>query len=164
LLANAARSLHYCDLQNGHGRAFYDRARKLGLEGIVCKRTDSPYAPTNRGLWRKVKCLHRQEFVVVGWTDLQGSRPYLGALPLAHYDSDGKLIYVGGVGTGIDTAELERVWRRPQPLDTARMPLGLPPQRSTLGSARPRFSAACIGCGGQVSRLDREQSASPGGL
>jgi bifunctional non-homologous end joining protein LigD len=36
-------------------------------------------------LWRKVKCLHRQEFVVVGWTDPEGSRPYLGAQLLAYH-------------------------------------------------------------------------------
>ena len=31
-----------------------------------------------RGLWRKSKCLNRQEFVVVRWTDPEGSRPHLG--------------------------------------------------------------------------------------
>jgi bifunctional non-homologous end joining protein LigD len=35
------------------------------------------------GLWLKVKCLHREEFVVVGWTDPEGSRPFLGAPLLA---------------------------------------------------------------------------------
>jgi len=38
------------------------------VEGIVSKRIDAPYAPGNRGLWLKVKCLNRVEFVVVGWT------------------------------------------------------------------------------------------------
>jgi ATP-dependent DNA ligase len=33
-------------------------------------------------LWVKVKCLHREEFVVVGWTDPEGARPWLGALLL----------------------------------------------------------------------------------
>jgi bifunctional non-homologous end joining protein LigD len=85
LLANAERSLHYSDHQIGHGRAFHERACKASLEGIVSKRTDAPYAPGNRGLWRKVKCLHRQEFVVVGWTDPEGNRPYLGAQLLAYH-------------------------------------------------------------------------------
>jgi hypothetical protein len=31
------------------------------------------------------KCLNREEFVVVGWTDREGSRPHLGALLLAYY-------------------------------------------------------------------------------
>ena len=86
------------------------------MEGIVSKRVDAPYAPGNRGLWLKVKCLNREEFVVVGWTDPEGSRPWLGALLLGYYDPDGRLIYAGRAGTGIDYAELERLWRRLQPL------------------------------------------------
>ena len=50
---------------------------------------DAPYAPGNRGLWRKSKCLNRQELVVVGWTDPEGSRPHLGALLLGYYTDDG---------------------------------------------------------------------------
>jgi ATP-dependent DNA ligase len=38
------------------------------------------------GLWLKVKCLNREEFVVIGWTDPEGRRPYLGALLLGYYD------------------------------------------------------------------------------
>ena len=53
-----------------------------------------------------VKCLYREEFVVVGWTDPEGRRPRLGALLLAHYDPDGRLVYAGRAGTGINTAEL----------------------------------------------------------
>jgi bifunctional non-homologous end joining protein LigD len=59
-----------------------------------------PYAPGNRGLWRKAKWLNRQEFVVVGWSDPEGSRPHLGALLLGYYADEGKLIYAGRVGTG----------------------------------------------------------------
>jgi hypothetical protein len=67
----------------------------------VSKTFDAPYAPGNRGLWRKSKCLNRQEFVVVGWTDPEGSRLHLGALLLGYYTDDGKLIYAGRVGTGM---------------------------------------------------------------
>jgi DNA ligase D-like protein (predicted ligase) len=74
LLANAPSPLHYSDHQIGHGRAFHDKACAMSLEGIVSKRADAAYAPGNRGLWLKVKCLHREEFVVLGWTDPEGSR------------------------------------------------------------------------------------------
>src|SRR5580658_8942559 len=90
--------------------------RPMVLEGIVSNRADAAYAPGNRGLWLKVKCLHREEFVVVGWTDPEGRRPFLGALLLGYYDPEGRLIYAGRAGTGIDTAELERLWRLLQPL------------------------------------------------
>jgi bifunctional non-homologous end joining protein LigD len=83
------------------------------------------------GLWVKVKCLRREEFVVVGWTDPEGSRPWLGALLLAYYDPDGRLAYAGRVGTGIKRAELERLWRRLQPLATDKMPLDVPPPRTS---------------------------------
>jgi ATP-dependent DNA ligase len=107
----------------------------MHVEGIVSKRIDAPYTPGNRGLWRKVKCLNRAEFVVVGWTEPEGRRPYLGALLLAYYDPDGRLIYAGRVGTGMNDAELERLWRRLQPLTTDTMPLDvLPPRGSRFGS------------------------------
>jgi hypothetical protein len=70
-----------------------------------------------------------QEFVVVGWTDREGSRPWLGALLLAYFDPDGRLVYAGRAGTGIKQAELERLWRRLQPLITDKTPLEVPPPR-----------------------------------
>ncbi len=106
LLSQALSPLQYSDYQAGRGRDFYEHACALKLEGIISKRADAPYAPGNRGLWLKVKCLNREEFVVVGWTDPEGARPRLGALLLAYYDPDGRLVYAGRVGTGIDNAEL----------------------------------------------------------
>jgi bifunctional non-homologous end joining protein LigD len=82
-------------------------------------------------LWFKVKCLHREEFVVVGWTDPEGTRPWLGALPLAYYEPGGRLVYAGRAGTGLSTAELERLWRRLQPLAVSKMPLEVPPPRTS---------------------------------
>ena len=131
LLSNVSSPLHYYDHQVGRGREFHQKACAMGLEGIVSKRADAPYAPGNRGLWVKVKCLHREEFVVVGWTDPEGTRPYLGALLLAYYDPDGRLVYAGRAGTGIKQAELERLWRRLQPLVTSEMPLDMPPPRAS---------------------------------
>jgi ATP-dependent DNA ligase len=72
LLSNAGTPLQYSDHQIGRGPEFYARACELSLEGIISKRAD---APGDRGLWVKVKCQNREEFVVVGWTDPEGSRP-----------------------------------------------------------------------------------------
>jgi ATP-dependent DNA ligase len=68
---------------------------------------------------------------VVGWTDPEGKRPYIGALLLANYDPDGRLVYAGRAGTGINTAELERLWRRLQPVAIDTMPLDVPPPRTS---------------------------------
>jgi DNA ligase D-like protein (predicted ligase) len=135
LLSGVGSPLHLSDHQIGRGRAFYDHACALKVEGIVSKRIDAPYAPGNRGLWLKVKCLNREEFVVIGWTDPEGSRPWLGALLLGYYNPDGRLVYAGRVGTGIDHTELERLWRHLQPMATPDMPLDVPPPRgSRFGS------------------------------
>ena len=79
--------------------------------------------------------------LVVGWTDPEGARPRLGALLLAYYDPDGRLIYAGRAGTGIDHAGLERLWRRLQPVATSKMPLDVPPPgagvTTALGGSRP---------------------------
>ena len=50
---------------------------KLGVEGMVSKQVNKPYLPGNRGVWVKTKFLNRQEFVIVGWTDPEGSRSSL---------------------------------------------------------------------------------------
>ena len=111
-------------------RAFVRRHFLRMLEGIVSKRADAPYAPGNRGFWVDVKCLQREEFVVIGWTDPEGTRPWLGALLLAYYDPGGRLVYAGRAGTGSS----RRSWngcgapcsRSPRP-----MPLEVPPPRAS---------------------------------
>jgi ATP-dependent DNA ligase len=65
---------------------------KTLARGVLCR--------GNRSLWRKAKWLNRQEFVIVGWSDPEGSRPHLGARLLGHYTDEGKLTYAGRVGTG----------------------------------------------------------------
>jgi bifunctional non-homologous end joining protein LigD len=92
---------------------------------------DAPYTPGDRRLWVKTKCLNRKEFVVVGWTDPEGSRPFLGALLLAYYTPDGRLVYAGRAGGGINNADLERLWHLLQPLATPDMPLDVPPPRTS---------------------------------
>jgi len=112
LLSNGPDCLHYSDHHVGQGPAFFEQAAKLGVEGIVSKRVDAAYASGNRGLWVKVKCLNREEFVVVGWSDPEGSRHRIGALLLGYYTLDGDLIYAGRAGTGMPVAELERLYGR----------------------------------------------------
>ena len=123
--------LQFNDHETGDGELIRRHACDLGFEGVVSKTVDAPYAPGNRGLWRKSKCFNRQEFVVVGWTDPEGSRPHLGALLLGYYTDDGKLIYAGRVGTGMPDKVLADLRRRLEPLARPRSPLSAPPPRKT---------------------------------
>ena len=135
LLRGAPRGVVFSDHHIGDGQRFLDAACGAKAEGIVSKRINAAYAPGNRGLWQKSKCLNREEFVIIGYTEPEGSRPYLGALLLGYYDDAGRLIYAGRVGTGMSAAELRRLHDKLQPLRTANMPLDTrPPSTSRFGS------------------------------
>jgi bifunctional non-homologous end joining protein LigD len=127
--------LRYSEHVAGDGPRFRAQACKLGLEGAISKRADQPYAQGDRGIWVKSKCLNREEFVVVGWTDPEGSRSHIGALLLGYYTEDGQLLYAGRAGTGITDKELKRLAGVLKPLAVPKMPLAEPPPRdSRFGS------------------------------
>jgi bifunctional non-homologous end joining protein LigD len=131
LLTDAPSScLQFADHQIGQGPAFHRLACEHGLEGIVSKRVNAPYEPGRR-TWLKVKCLNREEFIVVGWSEPEGSRHRLGSLLLGYYTPEGKLTYAGRAGTGMPDKELERLWRKLQPLALDKMPLAEPPPRNS---------------------------------
>jgi ATP-dependent DNA ligase len=112
--------------RSAKARPFHRLACQHGLEGIVSKRVNARYEPDRR-TWLKTKCLNREEFVVVGWSDPEGSRHRIGALLLGYYTPEGKIIYAERAGTGMPVAELERLWQRLRPLAIDKMPLSVPP-------------------------------------
>jgi len=92
----------------GNGALAYQRACEAGLEGVISKSVDAPYRGGRGDSWRKLKCIDSDEFVIVGYTPGKGSRGALGSLLLA--EPRGKTWrYVGRVGTGMDSAMLERL-------------------------------------------------------
>ncbi|HEV2851578.1 MAG TPA: DNA ligase D [Thermoanaerobaculia bacterium] len=96
---------------SGDGTEFYRHACNFALEGIISKRADLPYYSGRNKDWLKVKCLKRQEFVIVGFTDPEGSRVGLGALLLAV--NQGKdLVFAGKVGTGFNSKLLRELRKR----------------------------------------------------
>ena len=84
-------------------------ACKLGLEGVIGKRRDSTYTERRSRDWIKLKCAQRQEFVIGGYTDPQGSRTGIGSLLLGVYGKDGSLHYAGNVGTGFNDQTLREL-------------------------------------------------------
>src|SRR5437867_2660247 len=103
--------LRYSEHVQGSGQAFFDEVCKLRLEGIVCKRADSQYQSGRGTAWLKVKCARRQEVVIGGFSDPEGSRSGFGALLVGVYEVPGKLRYSGKVGTGFDETSLASLRR-----------------------------------------------------
>lgn len=92
----------------GAGRSLFAATGEAQLEGIVCKRLDSPYrfGPDKSPLWQKVKHRLQMRCVVGGYTVTAGRT---GALLLGAYDRSGKLRYLGRAGSGLAEAELRAV-------------------------------------------------------
>ena len=147
LLAKPTHGLRFADHVIGDGPRFREHACKAGVEGVISKRVDRAYAPDNRGLWLKSKCLNREEFIVVAWTKPAGSRQHFGALLLGYYTEDGRLLYAGRAGTGFSDLELKRLAGVLQSLEIRKMPLAAPPPRenrfgSPLELSRAHWVAA----------------------
>jgi DNA ligase D-like protein (predicted ligase) len=110
----------------GGGAMVQAASEENGLEGVVAKRLGSPYREGVRSPeWRKVKNVFTQSVVVGGWRPGQGRRAgTIGSLLVGVPDDDGRLVYVGHVGTGFgdqDLRDLQRLLtrRRTTPFDGA---------------------------------------------
>ncbi len=117
--------LRYTEHRDTEGEAFYAEACRQGWEGLIAKRADTPYRPGRSRDWLKFKCETNQEFVIGGFSDPQRSRIGFGALLLGYYDSSGRLVYAGKVGTGFDTKLLRSLHGEMTDLEQDKTPFDL---------------------------------------
>jgi bifunctional non-homologous end joining protein LigD len=100
LIGERAGAIRYTPHFDTDGATVLAHACRLGAEGIVSKCRTAPYRAGRRSEdWQKTKCVRRQEFVVGGFTDPEGSREGVGSLLLGYYAGN-SLQYAGKVGTG----------------------------------------------------------------
>jgi bifunctional non-homologous end joining protein LigD len=127
----------------GDGAALLQATRAQGLEGVLAKRLDCPYTPGRRSpAWVKVKNVRSTEAVIGGWMPGEGNRSgRIGALLVGLHDDEGVLRYAGRVGTGFDTAELDRLAGLLEPLARQESPFtGRQPPKAA------RFTAPELVC------------------
>jgi bifunctional non-homologous end joining protein LigD len=128
LLSSAPATVKYSEHFAAPGPAFLQNVCALGLEGMVSKRADLPYQAGRGSAWQKIKCARRQEMVIGGFTDPEGSRAGFGALLLGVYEPDGRLTYSGKVGTGFNAASLASLSRSLAALVQKESPFHNPPR------------------------------------
>ena len=140
---DASGMLRYSDHQIGRGPALLAQAAKHRLEGIVAKRRDGTYQPGRGRAWLKIKCRNRDEFIILGFTDPEGSREGFGALLLGYYDPGGELRYAGRVGSGFNGAQLARLHAQLSEMVMRNAPVALPPgeRRKDIHWVRPELVA-----------------------
>lgn len=109
------------------GRKIFRHAVDLGLEGVVAKRSDSPYRGGRSAEWLKIKTKLRQEIVIGGYTEPRRSRILFGSLVAGLYRG-GKLHFVGHVGGGFNAKLLKEVYGFMRPLETSKCPFAEVPK------------------------------------
>ena len=117
--------LRLLDHLPGQGIALYSSAKELGLEGIVGKRADSKYRAGRSRDWVKIRHERTGDFVVVGFTEPEGSRSGFGALHLALQGESG-LVYVGRAGGGFGEKQLRETRAQLEAMRVAKPPCSGP--------------------------------------
>lgn len=101
-------AVRYLEHFETDGESLFQSVVKLGMEGIVAKKADSPYKAGRSPLWNKIRADRSDDFVVVGYSQPKGSRGGFGALHLGQY-VNGKLAYSGRAGSGFNSRQLKEV-------------------------------------------------------
>ena len=132
LLKTAPARILYGDHVVGKGEKLFDAICKEGGEGIISKKAKASYKGERSRNWLKVKCIQRQEFVIVGWSESDKRRGFRSLLLGVR---DGKtLTYAGKVGTGFNAKSMEELLALMEPLAVAKAASCVTPARSGRGS------------------------------
>jgi DNA ligase D-like protein (predicted ligase) len=136
------------------GKALYEAAVAMGLEGIMAKLKTSAYTPGRRSPnWIKIKCHRTQDCVIVGYTQGKGDRENaFGALQLACYKG-GELVYVGKVGTGFDSRLMTETMETLKTLNAADRPVETKP----LDDAQTVWLEPTLVCEVRYSSITRDE-------
>lgn len=109
--ADAAR-LRFSQHVEGKGQVFFENACNYRIEGIISKRRNAAWSAGRGRDWVKIKCHERQEFVIGGYTEPGSGRKGFGALLIGVFDTSGRFIYCGRVGTGFNERSVTLLWDR----------------------------------------------------
>ena len=116
---------------------FFEVAKKLNLEGIIAKKADSVYTIGKRTKdWLKIKTGKRQEVIIGGFTNNEGSNKRFSAL-LVGVNENGKLRYTGKIGTGFSDKLQEEMMQQFKLLITNKMPFDQEPDVNKPSRFRP---------------------------
>jgi bifunctional non-homologous end joining protein LigD len=136
--------IRYSDSFETGGKEFFARAQKLGLEGIMAKKTDSLYSPGTRTReWLKIKTASRQEVVIGGFTRNEDSPKLFSALLVGVFEK-GRLQYTGKIGTGFTEDMQREMMRRFKPLIQKECPFVTEPDINKPSRFRPDPQEATV--------------------
>ncbi len=123
---------------NTSASSFLARAAKLGMEGIMAKKAESTYLQGDRSTaWLKIKANQRQEVVIGGFTQNEGSSKPFSSLLVGVFNDKKKLDYIGKIGTGFDVKTQKEILSKMMKLKSARVPFNETPDVNKPSRFRP---------------------------
>src|ERR1700730_17088981 len=125
---------------SANGLQAFRIAERRGYEGLVAKRLASGYVEGRSREGVKLKVPQEDDLIIVGYTEPSGSRECFGALFLGAY-KNGKLQYVGRVGTGFTRDVLASLYHKFQPLKRKQTPVEDLPQIQLATFLSPKLVA-----------------------
>lgn len=119
------------------GTDFFALTSRMGLEGLIAKKTDSLYLPDQRSKdWLKIKTQKHQEAVIGGYTRNENSSRLFSALLMGIFKG-GEFVFIGPVGTGYTTKMQKEILEKLKPLETPDCPFNEVPEYNKPSRFRP---------------------------
>ena len=113
--------VYYCDHVESMGKAFFEQAVEMCMEGVIAKKADSKYSPGTRSdKWLKIKAFESQEALICGFTNSETAGPF-GSLILGMH-KNGELVYIGNCGTGFSEQDKRDLIKKFKPLISEEKP------------------------------------------
>lgn len=129
--------IRYSESFETSGTEFFATAQKMGLEGIMAKKTDSYYTPGVRTKeWLKIKTASRQEVVIGGYTRNKGTAKLFSSLLVGVFEK-GRLQYTGKIGTGFTEKMQKEMMKQFRPLVQTACPFVTEPDVNKPSRFRP---------------------------
>jgi len=151
----AGSRIRYVSHLVSNAEAVLASACKMGLEGIISKKLSAPYFSGRTGSWVKAKCRTGQEVILGGWTCEGGTLRSL----LAGVNRDGRLDYVGRIGTGYGREVVKALQPKLQELTREKSPFtgaNAPPKEGNVRWLKPALVAEIEFEGWTDSRMIRQ--------
>lgn len=138
LLKRAPERLHFVPHFTSSGDAMLTAACQMDLEGVISKRLNAPYQSGRGDSWTKSKCRGGQEVVIGAWRGTPGK---FRSLMVGTF-KDGKLRYMGRVGTGYNAKVSADLLKRLKPLKRTTSPFfDKPPRLPDVNWVEPKLVA-----------------------
>jgi bifunctional non-homologous end joining protein LigD len=141
LLQDGPPALVYVDFLNADGTRVFEQACRMGLEGIVAKRVDTPYRSGRQDSWIKLKCVKSETFPIIAFVEKLGARPRkIASLYVGRWEGD-RLMYAGKARGGYTETVARELRERLDPLIRKTSPLSVPVKKPKATWVEPKVDA-----------------------